>query len=106
MNRVALATVVFMATVVFSGCATTGSVETRYPNGTVSTLTFRKGVFDDLDVPAQDPATGLPTAYVRVGTSRVAAETALKGFQYSGDALRQYMIDRAAQNEQAEPKKY
>jgi len=101
-----LTAVVLATTVVFSGCATTGTVETRYPNGTVSTVTFRKGVFDDMDVPAQDPATGLPTAYVRVGTSKVAAETALKGFQYSGEALRRYMVDRAAQSEQVAPKSY
>lgn len=93
------------ATLFLTACqmSTTGNVETRYPDGTVSTVNFTKGVFDDLDVPAKDPATGEPAAYLRIGTSRVASNAAVEMFRYSGDSIRQYAIDRAARAQQTRP---
>lgn len=80
------------------GCQTTGRAVITYPDGSRAELDFKKGVLDDMDLPGPDPVTGSPAAYIRVGTSKVAADTALQGYRETGEALRQYMTDRAAQN--------
>lgn len=103
MRPLCMAVTALVAVTVLSGCYTTGTVTTRYPNGVVSELAFKKSAFDDLDVPAPDPVTGNPAAYVRIGTSRVAGETAFRMFQFSGESLRQYALDRAAQTGASDP---
>lgn len=99
MKAIVKAATSFFVVAVLSGCVTTGKVVTNYSDGTVSTVEFRKGVFDDLDVPATDANGNKTSPYVRIGTSKVAAETAFKMFQYSGDSLRRYAVEQAGKSE-------
>jgi hypothetical protein len=89
---------VLAALLSLTGCVTSGTAVIVYPDKTQATINFKKGLLDDLDIPAADPLTGRPSAYIRVGTSRVAAQTALEGYKLTGEALRRYITEKAAEN--------
>lgn len=97
--RAAVQTVTLVTVCLLSllGCQTTGRAVVSYPDGSRAEIDFKKGLFDDMDLPGPNPGTGRPDAYLRVGTSPVAANAALQGFRESGEALRKYYTDKAAQ---------
>lgn len=65
---------------------------TYHPDGSVTQTECTKGLLDDLDL----PTTG---STIRVGPSKVAGETVVRLYGMTGEQLRKYAVERAAQKQ-------